>query len=93
MARSRLRRGCHCHAVHSVLYVGPSQDSLDSANNAGQVSPPQISQPDPERCGDIKIYSLIFLSVMTLFEPYVSPGLSVFANKETAVPGFCCVHM
>ena len=38
MARSRLRRGCQCHAVHSVLYVGLSQGCLDSANNAGQVT-------------------------------------------------------
>ena len=34
MTRSRLRRGCHCHAVHSVLYVGSSQGRLDSANSA-----------------------------------------------------------
>ena len=36
-SRSRLRRGCHCHAVRSVLYIGHILGRLDSANDAGQV--------------------------------------------------------
>lgn len=38
LVRSRLRRGCQCHAVHAVLYVGHMQGRSDSANTSGQVA-------------------------------------------------------
>lgn len=37
VTRSRLRRGCQCHTVQSVLYVGHTQGKTDSANTSGQV--------------------------------------------------------
>lgn len=37
LTRSRLRRGCHCHTVQSVLYVGHTQGKNDSANTSGQI--------------------------------------------------------
>ncbi|DBB01412.1 TPA: hypothetical protein ACH3X1_000077 [Trebouxia sp. C0004] len=37
LTRSRLRRGCLCHTVQSVLYVGHTQGKNDSANTSGQI--------------------------------------------------------
>ncbi|KAL0038253.1 hypothetical protein WJX79_010194 [Trebouxia sp. C0005] len=37
VTRSRLRRGCQCHTVQSVLYVGHTQGKTDSANTSGQI--------------------------------------------------------